>query len=500
MMGTMAMTACADSDVLTIGRDWQYLIDDALIDNRWALRYGKQTMVHRFHRPVKYEGNPVIPAGGGYPCVRYDEQAGVYRMWYQTSRIVRPRPNLKVVYAIAYAESPDGVNWTRPPLNRISWAGSKENNIVWRSVHGTGSVAGGYVLDLPAEHRNGHRFVMLYKAGDGVHLVGSDDGINWDIESDRLIAHNFRPDTLSTIVFDPLQHRFFWYCRATSMYTDRGGALTGGMTRRVAMLSNDSLWRDWGCPPNITGRGERQPSEPGDRREPPVATLPRNILIPDNLDAKEDFNFFYGMPTRYHGGVFWGFLWPFRHNTVIQTELATSRDGVTFRRFPGRPPLLAPGPDGAWDDGMVLASPSWIEKDGRWWFYYAGSDGPHKSHDRTMGIGAASIRKGGFISLHGPSRGGVAVTRPIRWPGGQLRVNLEAPKGSLAVRITDALRRPIAHFSYDTCRPLENADATDLPVCWKDSDLNDLAGQIIRLEFQLTNADLYGFRADRADP
>ena len=124
-----------------------------------------------------------------------------------------------------------------------------------------------------------------------------------------------------------------------------------------------------------------------------------------SLDAKGGFNYFYGMPVKYHAGLYWGFLWPFKCNTDIYTELAVSRDGIHWLRMPDRPRLLEFGRQGTWDSGMIFAGPSWIEVGDEWWIYYSGWDGPHESSERTPGIGLATIRKEGFYSLRGPGRG-----------------------------------------------------------------------------------------------
>ena len=60
----------------------------------------------------------------------------------------------------------------------------------------------------------------------------------------------------------------------------------------------------------------------------------------------------------------------------------------------------------------------WDEAGDQWWFYYMGFNEGHQSKTRTGGLGLATLRKEGLISLHGPeSGGGVIVTRKILWPG-----------------------------------------------------------------------------------
>lgn len=223
---------------------------------------------------------------------------------------------------------------------------------------------------------------------------------------------------------------------------------------------------------------------------------PQTVLTPDELDADTGFNFFYGMPVVHRAGIYWGFLQLFLWNDFIRAELAWSRDGIQFQRMPHRPKLCEYGPAGSWDDNMIFASPSWVEVGDEWWIYYSGWDGPHGTSNRTGAIGLATVRKEGFISLHGPKSGGVVCTRSLRWPGGDLRINADATHGELSVRVSDALRKPLEGFDYVDCDAF-TGDRTAHEVKWNNPSLDALKGQTIRLEFYLQDADLYTFRAAR---
>lgn len=218
------------------------------------------------------------------------------------------------------------------------------------------------------------------------------------------------------------------------------------------------------------------------------------MSVPDELDTAAGFHRFYGMVTQYYGGVYWGLLWPFRKNDDIHTELAFSRDGFRFERLPDRPQLVGLGPNGAWDDGMVFGCAPWVEMGDEWWIYYAGADGPHESRERSTKIGVAKIRKEGLVAMQAPERGGALVTRKLRWPGGDLVVNVDAGEGEFKVRVSDERRHVIDGFDYDDCETFAG-DTTGHVVRWKDRRIADLAGQTIRLEFFLRKALMYTFHA-----
>ena len=226
---------------------------------------------------------------------------------------------------------------------------------------------------------------------------------------------------------------------------------------------------------------------------------PRTILNPDALDAADNFNAFYGMPAKYHAGIYWCMLWVFRFNDNIYTELATSRNGFDFNRAPIRQPLIPLGGKGEWDSYMIFASPDWVEVDDQWWIYYTGWDGPHGTPDRNGAVGLAKVRKEGLISLRGPRGGGVACTRRLRWPGGDLLINADASQGLLHVRVSDERRKPIEGFDHTDCDAFRG-DSTAHRVTWKERSLAELKGQTIRLEFFLQDADLYTFKSSHLAP
>lgn len=145
---------------------------------------------------------------------------------------------------------------------------------------------------------------------------------------------------------------------------------------------------------------------------------------------------------------------------------------------------------------MVVASSRWVEVGDEWWFYYAGFDLAHDNpKGRKGGIGLATLRKEGFISQHAGRDGGVVCTRALRWPGGKLIVNADAHAGSLTVRVSDELRKPQPGFDYADCEAFKG-DKVAHEVTWQGKSLDAFAGKVIRLEFQLRDADLYTFKAE----
>jgi len=454
----------------------QFFVDDWLVDCRVAVKYKNNAVVHRMHPPERHIKNPVYTGGSGYVSVARHPETGKFQLWTQ---VHERRENRGSNYAIAYAESEDGLSFEAPKLGLFEWKGSKENNIVIRGPKNARASGPQLLLTLPEEDKRGYNYIMTYRTGgsgketDGIRLVGSNDGIHWDPESGTRLYH-MHSDTLNSIVYDKGRDRYLMTCRAKDRYRRFSGAIIDtGASRRISVLTSDELWTEW----------EGSPSA---------------LLTPDEIDAEKDNNFFYGMPVHHYAGIYWGFLWVFRMNDPIVTELVTSRDGIHWKRAPHRVPLIDLNEDGAWDDGMVFGGPHWLEVGDEWWFYYAGHDGAHDSKERTAGIGLATAPKERLISLHGPlNGGGIVVTRLLKWPGGDLYINAKSGEGDskVSVRVSDAIRDPLEGYDHENCEPVP-ADVLRHRVTWNGRSMVELEGEVVRLEFFLQNADLFTFLAE----
>ena len=151
----------ADTDLpkepVEIGHRTQFFVDDYIVDNRWALKKREEFLVRKVHQPVKHPANPVIPGRGGYVNVVWDDDAKLYRMLYQDFWYYSKDP-VKYTYAIAYAESKDGLKWDTPNLAFYKWKNTRQNNICWqvpsdRDAPVTTGAYSQYLLTIPKEHR-----------------------------------------------------------------------------------------------------------------------------------------------------------------------------------------------------------------------------------------------------------------------------------------------------------------------------------------------------------
>jgi hypothetical protein len=71
---------------------------------------------------------PLIGFDGGYVNVARHAQSGKFQLWTQVHEWVEKPTGRSTRYAIAYAESDDGLSWDAPNLGLFQWKGSKQNN------------------------------------------------------------------------------------------------------------------------------------------------------------------------------------------------------------------------------------------------------------------------------------------------------------------------------------------------------------------------------------
>ncbi len=470
------------TEPVEIGTEPQFVFDLYVVDTTWGLKPKGEPVKRVLHQPKKHPSNPLITGDDPSHLWVLRESDSKFRMWYQANVKNLDVAKGKDLYrtAVAYAESKDGLRWEKPALDLFPDAKKyniPRNAVIHHSDQPQCESHAPQIVEVPETDRRGFRYIMFYIVTaaplNGLHLIGSHDGVHWDTKSDMRIAQ-LSSDTHNTIHYDPARDEYVMFCRSKHIYRAPGQTkemTSSGESRRgMSRMSSKELWTEW----NVR---------------------PQTILMPDERDAELGYNYFMAMPVHRHAGIWWGLLAPFLWNDLYASEIAWSRDGWRFERLPARQHLIEFGPKGSWDQSMIVASARWVEVGNEWWLYYAGFDGAHDDpKGRTGAIGLATLRKEGFISQRGPNTGGVVCTRALHWPGGKLLVNADAHAGELKVRVSDEKRKPLAGFDYADCVAF-TGDNVAHEVTWKKNALDSLKGCVIRLEFLLKNADLYTFHA-----
>jgi hypothetical protein len=106
-----------------------------------------------------------------------------------------------------------------------------------------------------------------------------------------------------------------------------------------------------------------------------------------------------------------------------------------------------------------------------------------------------TLRLDGFASVSAPFGGGQLVTRPLRFAGDKLQLNVAtSAAGGVRVELQEVDGQPIEGYSLAECNTVFGDDV-DRVATWKQgASVKQLAGRPVRLRFQLRDADLYALQ------
>ncbi|MCA9220712.1 MAG: hypothetical protein KDA71_10315, partial [Planctomycetales bacterium] len=441
------------AEPISIGSRRELFVDDFLIERlEGAAR-------QRLERPEPREVVLVTDKPWeGNTCAYYTifQDGKLYRMYYRGSHYdvaTRRAPHREVT---CYAESKDGIHWTKPELGLFEFDGSKQNNIVADGI-GTHCFAPFKDAnpDCPAEARYkalGRGEPRKNAGKHGLYAFQSPDGIRWSLMSDEpVITHG---------AFDS-QNLAFWDS-SRKCYADYHRHFRDGMRDIMTATSSDFL--KWTDPEFLVFSGA------------PRQQLYTNAVQP----CPHAPHLLIGFPTRYLA------------NKAQQVEptFMTSRDGLHFHRWPeALIPTDAPEDrDGNRSNYMTWGIVELPGHEGEYSVYateayYTGPD----SRVRRF-----AYRADGFVAIEAADGTGQLVTKPLTFDGDRLTINaVSAEGGEVRVELQDADGHALPGFGLNDCQPF-TGDAINHAIRWSGGrSLASLGGQPVRIRFQLKNAKLY---------
>lgn len=457
LIGLMTITDLAHAQPIELGSRLELFVDDDLtesMDQSLSLQIKQPTP----HEVVLTTDQPWEGNTSAYYTIFQD--GDLYRMYYRGSHGDLKTQKTLHPEVTCYAESTDGIHWTKPILGLFEFNGSKENNIVWDGI-GTHCFTPFKDAnpDCPPESK--------YKAisrgrplGEkGLYVFQSPDGIHWGlIKNEPIITEG---------AFDS-QNLAFWNPH-TQQYVDFHRTFTNGV--RDIMTSTSEDFVHWTKPVLL-----KYPGAPNQH-------LYTNAIRPYFRAP----HLLIGFPTRY-----------LPESSQVEPVFMSSRDGVTFHRFddPVVPRDAPEDREGNRSNYMTNGLVEIPSEPGRMSVYateayYVGPD---------TRVRRFSYRTDGFVSLHAGVETGHLTTKPITFTGDQLVLNYQTQEmGSIRVEILDADGNALEGFSLEDCRPLRGDDLKAV-VAWNDKSLEEVATQPIRLRFMLQNADLYSLQFQAKSP
>ncbi len=494
-------------ETVNIGGRRELFVDRALIgrtagDLRLALHHPeRQEIVLETDKP--WEGN-----ASGYQSVLYAD--GKYRMYYRGMNYGKGMGVCDTTvedheWVLCYAESADGIRWTRPELGICGFHGSSANNIILNGAmvkpFAANPACTAVFIDTNPACPADQRFKLVLTNEDrkdkehfGVHVMVSEDGVHFTMLTKKRCISDGMFDSQNTIFWDPNVKKYRAYYRFF-----RDGFPQG--IRDIMTSASEDI-------------SSFPPGKPVAREQGKEHALYTNQMQPYYRAP----HILLGFPMRYCDRGMNAWSWPAlsalpglenrrarsaksnRYGTAVTDGvLLVSRDGENVRLW--EEAFMRPGP---------RTKESWVYGDNFifWGLVETASrlgDAPNEiSLYSTEGywegnstkIRRSTLRLDGFVSAQASAAGGELITKPLVFAGTALSLNFETGgPGEMKVEVQNPDGTPIPGFALDDCFPIFG-DHIDFRVSWKGrgTDVGAWAGKPVRLRFTLKDADLYAFQ------
>ena len=379
------------------------------------------------------------------------DDGGVAKLWYASPD--QGAGKLKSLGYFGYAESTDGVHWTKPELGVVAFNGSLRNNLTTPRIK-----RANVFIDPTAPPER--KFTAFGRNMDdelgpkGYGVMTSADGIHFA----RAITNGAWPagDTQNMAFWDHRIGRYVAYVRGFVESSD------GNKRRAVARWETNDLTSraGWNLENNrsATHVYDQLPIVLAcDADDPPLL----DIYTPSVAKYPGADDVYIATPSMYHHFTPEEAIHadPPRNDGLVDIQLAVSRDGIAWSRPDRRsyvglesdPPAIS----------QVYGSVGMIVRGDKVYQY-------HVAYEQTHGVRRTNTPGGqirwteqrldGFTAIESAYAGGEIITKPFIASGSRLELNIDvAAAGEARVEIQDERGVPLpGHALADSDRILGN--------------------------------------------
>lgn len=459
----------------------------------------------------------------------------VYRMYYRGAARTHSDKELLAEGAVnectCYAESTDGIHWTRPEFDFYEFTGAKRNNIVLAHdppySHNFAPFLDANPDAAPDERYKAvggmGKAMSYFKKGrlplerSGLFGFASGDGIHWKKMSEqRIFDDDTRVfDSLNTAFWSPAEGRYVFYYRQHMVQeTDEvspavilvPGVIPGSDGAKTIARATSPDFLNWSGREIIDWSGRRPTRKeclytngmhPYFRAPHISIGLAMRFMQMRSAVKAEQVEPMVAALKQQDIPIYRGGKTSFWHSedccdTVFLSSRGGNRIDRTFREG-----FVRPGPgvenwttrtNGA-TRGMVQTGPTEMS------LYI------HRNYGQVDArLERLTLRLDGVASVNAPYDGGEMTTKPFTFTGEELVINYAtSAAGGLRVEVLDAAGSPLPGFALADCDEIFG-DEIERVVSWNGAaDLARWTQQPVRLRFTLKDADLYSLRFRKAD-
>lgn len=371
------LPSAAMADPIDIGSRLEPMVDVFLVEQTNGASL-------RLHEPVMRDVAITLdaPWEGNTSCYfTVFEDDGLFRMYYRGSDFVEGEHKGQ---RVCYAESTDGITFTKPELNLFEWDGSKANNIVW---DGEGNHNFAPFKDPNPDAASEAKYKAVGSREKDNHLVPfqSPDGIHWTQVQEEPIISVGAFDSQNIVFYDIWRRQYVEFHRG---FNDGVRAIMTATSPDFVTTWPEPQWLQYG-----------EDTPPEHLYTNAITTLPGAPHI------------FAGFPKRFLPSRD---LKVHEHPGVSDAVFMTSRDGLNWNRW--REALVRPGLQKsrwvnrnnmtAW--GILTTKAFLPDTPDEWSIYTTEGYYVGPCHLRRH-----TVRQMGFVSMNAPATGGEFTTKPL---------------------------------------------------------------------------------------
>ena len=472
-MKTLLLTLLA-ATTITARAEWRELfVDQQIIERmenvRLELAQPKdEGVVLKFDQPWEY--------AAGFVTVIKDGDK--YRMYYRGGRKLPDGKYDNDGEVTLYAESPDGINWTKPALGLHKIDG-KDTNIILTANDGRITHNFSPMLDdrpgVPPEER--------FKAVGGKGPTGkpstglvryvSADGIHWKPLGKDPLFPGYALDSLNVLTWVPEEQCYAIYLRTWS----EGGVPSQPKFKGIRTISRSTSkdFINW-TEPTPMSFGDTPLEHLYTNNTQPYFRAPQILVSmpfrfwPDRQIFSNEEQAALNISAQQMKGL---------SDAVFMTSRGGNRYDRTFLESFIRPttsPLTWHARETQPSNGVVPITEEEMS-------FYVGNDYTVPSAHLTR----YALRTDGFASVHASYTPGTLLTKPLPFSGSKVKLNFStSAAGSITVELLNNKGQVVATSEEMI------GNFIDHTVPWKDGfDPAKLSGQKVQLKFAMKDADLY---------
>ncbi|NOY00069.1 MAG: hypothetical protein GXP30_10100 [Verrucomicrobia bacterium] len=379
----------------------------------------------------------------------------VYRGWQHDEKMKAEHKEVT-----CYAESKDGIHWTKPNLGLFEWKGSKENNIVWLALRATHNFTA-YRNDNPAAPKEARYLALggLPGSEEGLLAFQSPDCKNWQQIGDKPVITHGAFDSQNLAFWDTIrnEYRAYWRIFTKGVTTKKDWKPEGFRAIRTATSKDFKTWENEADLTYTEG-------------------TPAQHLYTNAIQSYERApHLFIGFPTRFLP----------KEGERVEPVLMTSRDGVKFNRW-SEPVITEDAPKDrkgnrsnymTWGMFQLPGKPKELS-------VYATENYYEKTPGRVRRF---AYRVDGFVAMRGGEKGGGVLTKTLSYKGKNLLLNYVVREGgSLTVEVLDQSGKVIGKSK------VLQGDVVDSVVEWENDP--DFEGGVVQLRLSIKNADVFSLK------